>query len=523
MLICIPAAAQETYQDTKLFDNDLNGTARYVGMGGAMEALGADISTISTNPAGIGLFRSSQIAVSGGAVFQQDNGKSFSFNGSSMTLNDGKKSVPSFDQAGFVYAFRSGRSNFMNFAFNYHKSRNFSQLLNAANTLHNASQNKNTVRKDAYAYELQQQWGKDVADQIWNSVDANYAALLESKGLVDEDGSLRYLNATDYMYGQWEHGYIGEYDFNLSGNINDRVFLGFTAGIHDVHYRNNGFYSESLEQGTFAENTEYLKMTGTGYDIKMGVIFRPFETSNFRVGLYVNTPTWYDLTLRGQAITSLGTLGGEDGESADNSFVYDYKVYTPWKFGVSLGHTIDNYIALGATYEYADYSRTKNRINDGGYYDWYGDYQETSSNDREMNDHTRNTLKGVSLVKLGAEVKVMPELSVRVGYNYQSSLFDSKGERNGAVISPGSSYSASTQYTNWKSLNRITLGVGYRAGKHWNLDLAYQYVTQNGDFYPFMDYYYEETGYNDAEDNVATASKVNFKRHQLLFTLGYRF
>ena len=37
------AYAQETYENTKLVDNDLNGTARYVGMGGAMEALGADI------------------------------------------------------------------------------------------------------------------------------------------------------------------------------------------------------------------------------------------------------------------------------------------------------------------------------------------------------------------------------------------------------------------------------------------------------------------------------------------------
>ena len=54
-LAALPAMAQETYQDTKLVENELNGTARYVGMGGAMEALGADISTISTNPAGIGL------------------------------------------------------------------------------------------------------------------------------------------------------------------------------------------------------------------------------------------------------------------------------------------------------------------------------------------------------------------------------------------------------------------------------------------------------------------------------------
>ena len=64
-LLALPAAAQETYENTKLVGNDLNGTARYVGMGGAMEALGADISTISSNPAGIGLFRHSTVNVSG--------------------------------------------------------------------------------------------------------------------------------------------------------------------------------------------------------------------------------------------------------------------------------------------------------------------------------------------------------------------------------------------------------------------------------------------------------------------------
>lgn len=47
--------AQETYENTKLIDNDLNGTARYVGMGGALDALGADISVIGSNPAGLGL------------------------------------------------------------------------------------------------------------------------------------------------------------------------------------------------------------------------------------------------------------------------------------------------------------------------------------------------------------------------------------------------------------------------------------------------------------------------------------
>ena len=56
-LFALSMAAQETYQDTKMIGNELNGTARYVGMGGAMEALGADVSTIGSNPACLGIIR----------------------------------------------------------------------------------------------------------------------------------------------------------------------------------------------------------------------------------------------------------------------------------------------------------------------------------------------------------------------------------------------------------------------------------------------------------------------------------
>ena len=55
-LLTMPAFAQETYENSRIADTDLNGTARYVGMGGALEALGADLSTMSSNPAGIGLY-----------------------------------------------------------------------------------------------------------------------------------------------------------------------------------------------------------------------------------------------------------------------------------------------------------------------------------------------------------------------------------------------------------------------------------------------------------------------------------
>ena len=72
LLAGMSAYAQETYQNAEIAIDDLNGTARYIGMGGAMEALGADISTINTNPAGIGLFRRSQVNMSMGCVSQPD-------------------------------------------------------------------------------------------------------------------------------------------------------------------------------------------------------------------------------------------------------------------------------------------------------------------------------------------------------------------------------------------------------------------------------------------------------------------
>lgn len=125
LLAAMSMKAQETYQNARLITQDLNGTARYVGMGGALEALGADISTISSNPAGIGVFRSSKISMSTGFIVQE-NYKDF---------YDNKNVHASFDQIGGVFSIRTGGRSFLNFGFNYHKGRNFNYVLNAANEL----------------------------------------------------------------------------------------------------------------------------------------------------------------------------------------------------------------------------------------------------------------------------------------------------------------------------------------------------------------------------------------------------
>ena len=494
------AVAQETYENTKLIDNDLNGTARYVGMGGAMEALGADLSTIGTNPAGLGLFRKGKADLSFGLVNQTGMNK----------FNSLSKTNMSFDQIGVVFNLSKTPNASINIGFNYHKSRNFDQLLNAANTLNNASQNKLTYQK------YRNQVFKERKDLTYSQLDALYM-----DNLLYDNRTKKYYNfpATGYLYNQENKGYIGEYDMNLSANLNDRVYLGLTMGIHDVHYKGYAEYTENFVPN--ANNIPGLtlndsrEITGTGFDVKLGAIVRPMAESPFRLGAYIHTPVWYDLTTSNYTVLTDGTARPNVGET------YDFRVNTPWKFGLSAGTTLADRIALGATYEYAAYNAMQTRIKDGGTYDWYyGTYYESSHNDRAMNNHTEDALKGQHTLKLGAEARITDHFSLRAGYNYLSALYKDAAVKDGSLNSPGTYYASSTSYVNWKDTNRFTFGLGWNVWR-FNIDLAYQYSQQNGTFYPFMAYH--EGSAPSVEDNIANPTKVNNKQHQLLLTMGYKF
>lgn len=515
-LAIMPVAAQDTYESARFLGNNLNGTARYVGMGGAMEALGADLSTISTNPAGIGLFRKSAASVSFGLVSQQDAKKFDGLNKTNM----------SFDQVGFVYAARSGRNSFVNFGFNYHKSRNFDQILSAANQLNGVSQNGLTYKKAEYGdvrkggYDLAFNNQDDVmgfenATSDWRAQTYSQADYLNANSLLldPEDHKFYVIDANEYNFDRSHRGWINEYDFNISGNVNDRFYWGVTFGLYDVNYKGYSEYAEGLvdkngDAGLVVVGDQ-RRVKGSGFDMKAGIIFRPVEGSPFRIGLSVSTPTWYDLTTENATeMANKSKYGAWDKGNSSES--YDFKLYTPWKFGLSLGHTVGNYLALGASYEYSDMAACQNRVIDG--YDYYG-YEDTYT-DEVMKDNTEKSLKGVSSFKLGLEYKPDPALAVRFGYNYVTATYNEDGSRNMMLDSPGVMYSSTTDYTNWGGTNRITCGLGYNIGQ-LNLDVAYQYSATNGTFYAFQDY--------NSNGRGMGATDVSNKRHQVLFTIGYRF
>ncbi len=536
MFTAVGAGAQTIYDATNIAQKELNGTARFVGMGGAMGALGGDISTIGTNPAGIGIYRSNDAMLTFGYSM---TGTESNYVGNKFETN---KNRWSFDNAGFVIASKIGNHTplrYVNFGFNYHKSKSFYKNMTMQGLMGSIdNQYVSQVRSMA-------QQATDAQDYVyhnynqqrlnWESNDIYRDSEAGWLGAVGYQGSLLFENRqtgspdsydpyipseADAYFLSRERGGIDQYDFNISFNINDRFYFGVTLGAYDVDYNKYSLYDEMYaykwegdgqiyEEGYSLES--FNRIHGSGFDFKFGAIFRPIEDSPLRIGLAVHTPTYYKLTYTtGALLTSDLFLPNEAGDETRTRTTVDtysalggrdmdrdFKLQTPWVFNASLGYTVGNNLALGAEYEYEDYSSMKFKYPEGDEMAW-----ETRQADFNM--------KGVSTLRLGAEYKPIPAFSLRAGYNYSTAAY----KKDAIKALPSNSINTDTDFANSKSMNTFTLGIGYRFSSFY-ADLAYKFDTYKSDFYPF---------YNDINGLVTPpTTEVTNTRSKVLFTLGMRF
>lgn len=526
--------AQTVYDAAKIVDNDLNGTARFVAMGGAMSALGGDISTMGTNPAGIGIYRSHDFATSFGF---SSYGSESNYMGNTMNVD---KMRGSFDNLGFVFSSKIGNLTalrYVNFGFNYHKSKSFFGNMEMGGGLGLLSQ---TYYMADQAYGITG-WGSDpyMDNKIgWLSVlgydgwlitdvtsQVTDTPLLDDNDnqVSDVNGNLLYRAPGVYTglydngnasYRSEQRGGIDQYDFNVAFNIKDRVYLGLTLGIYSVDYNKYTVYGEDYGGGEYYTLTSNNQIVGSGFDLKMGAIIRPFEYSPLRIGLAVHTPTFYSLDYRTRAYVESSvydpvTGRNEPASVATEDIVYgdmirEFKLRTPWTYNVSLGYTVGSSLAIGAEYEFQNYSSMEFRDSQG-----YSDLFEYENSTTPM-------MKGVSTFRVGLEYKVIPQFAFRAGYNYRSAIFNEDAYKD----LPVNSIQTDTDFSNTGSLNNYTLGIGYR-GKYFYADLAYKYTTCKSDFYPFVNNFYSNGTLSEVASPEVT--KVTDTRSQVLFTIGMRF
>lgn len=547
MLVSVSAGAQTIYDATNIASKDLSGTARFVGMGGAMGALGGDISTIGTNPAGIGIYRSNDVSFSMGYSSLNTDSK---YLGSTFGM---KKNRFNIDNAGVVFSMKVGDITplrYVNFGFNYQRVKSFDRNMTMAGDLGGYSQtyqmaamsdgltpdfwkNANPFNHDGIGWLSALGYEGYLTGPSITTVETDYKYEDENGNqLYDKEGKPLYrdygfytsiLGDGDYPYlrefRSKETGGVNQFDFNISFNFNDRFYLGATIGAYDVDYNKYTLYDEDFRTaGGDATGSGYMlesfnNVSGAGFDFKLGAIVRPIEDSPLRIGLAIHTPTFYKLTWATSARLVSDLPEGDDIVSTQidsydyldgNDMKFEYQLRTPWTYNVSLGYTVGSQLALGAEYEYKDYSSMKFHYADGGEMTW------------ETNE-AKVGLKGVNTFRVGAEYKVIPQFALRAGYNYSSSAF----KKDAIKALPENSINTDTDFSNLQSLSNYTLGIGYR-GSSFYADLAYKYSVQKADFYPFVSPIEDEGGLNYiAPEEIKT--KLTDSRSQVILTLGMRF
>lgn len=483
--------AQTSYEAAALLDTDLGGTARFVGMGGAMSALGADLSVMGTNPAGIGLYRSWDLGMSfsGDWVTQRTQ--------SNNARNRSFDSYGTVDNVGFVVANKVSNENilrFANFGFNYRNVKRFGGKMGMASNLNGFSQtgqmawqayeNVDNVFTDDFDYDNPNGfYQKNYYDDPrigWLTLMGADGRLIDATAL---DGGNYYGSDTN-SYSEVLSGAINAYDFNLSFNFVDAVYLGITLTAYDVDRSLESAYTEYFEGGDYTLRNFY-RTTGSGYDFKFGAILRPFEESSFRIGVSATTPTVYRLRDYNSAIVNStipfydNVTGDEwtesfemdtfDEDAYGGDCYTDYTMIAPAKVNVSVGGTIGTSLALGAEYEYSNYGAAKL-------------YYEDGNENTLMNDHTAENFTGQHILRFGAEKMFAGSFYTRLGYNYLSGGYKAEAWK----MIPVNSVQTNTAYKNLRSTNNFTCGVGYR-GDTFYADAALLYSLQKADFFPFDD------------------------------------
>lgn len=554
------ANAQSAIDAYRLSQPDLKGTARFMSMGGAFGALGGDLSTLSQNPAGIGVYRSNDIGFTVDLDMQSADATS---QGRTQSINQTKFLLNNIGGV-FTMKLPSYMCPNLNIGFTYNKAVSFNRQY-AGGIPQLGSSMTNYIAGICNGNEV------TVGDVTtsngfnpYNPNDGMYAApWLSILGYDSYLVSPSDDSANANWYGQWEDGHttgrgsfavrekgsVDEYNIAIGGNISNVLYWGMNFDLTNIDYTMNTRWSESLDNAyvddeggnTFVTTSDwdlsnYYNVHGSGFNWQLGFILKPIQ--ELRLGVAVHTPTWYNLTETYGASTGYSYGNGVNGgATTDNgNLAYnDVSFRTPWKVIGSIAGVIENRLILSMDYEWIPYNKMKyseaGSYGFGGSYDWGDDFwypYSTGENaptrsayapDNDPYYDTNSDIKqyytSTNTIRLGAEYRVSPAFSLRAGYSFTSSPVKSQASSDHDVI-----WTSGTMpnYRFDNTTNYITCGFGYRYQQFY-IDMAYVYKNMKSTYHAYSPDV-------DARGTIVTPSpqsSLKFNNSQVVLTAGFRF
>jgi hypothetical protein len=489
LIILLPVwtSAQDFTDALRYSSVKIEGTARSGGMGNAFGALGGDFTAVGINPAGLGIYRSSEFAFTPSYGM---TGVQASYLGNSVSENNYKLGFNNISYAG-TFKSKKGSSGGLvsaNFGIGFNRLRDFNSmsLIEGSNAqasfmdyiAENATNNDWSDYYEELAWETDILLHDTVQNVYWHDLqDAGYGQ--SQRKSITREGSL------------------DEYTLALGLNFNHKFYLGASVGIDDLYFRESTALREKddknkipyLNEFTFSSN---LRTYGTGYNFKLGAIYKP--VNEVRLGVSIATPTFFNLSDKFETSmeSSVTYMDNSTEHYTANSpySEYNYDLVTPFKATVSGAFVIGKKGLISADYEYVDYSIAKLR-NGGNGYQFI-----------DQNNDISTIYKPVSNFRLGGEFRLSDAFALRAGYEIYPSAFKStafgKDQPNAGLTY--SIYSAGFGYTS----GSFFLDVALRHSVY--SEYATLYPAPQSDYYPAPEF-----------------AKLDNKNSKVLFTLGFRF
>lgn len=456
------------------------GSARYNSMGGAFGALGGDLSSAAINPAGIGVYRSSEFSISTAMLSNSTNTNHYGNNTADFRLN------LNFNGIGYVTSIdiSKGLSSWqkINLAVGYNKIANFNNRYSILGI------NNNNSAIDQWVNQLNENGGADASTINNNSQYYQGTNLAWQNYLIDYD-----TNVTSYpyysvlqRYGQTqsltliEKGSIGESFCTIGANYGNKLYIGVALATDKIKYNYETVYSESVSESDTAINlqnfslSETISTQGRGYNAKIGIIFRPIDY--LRLGASIQTPTYFDMS--DQWTTDMeSTFKDTSFYYSDPNGRYDYILITPYRATLSAGIQVGKSGLISADYEIIDYKTAQLQSENG-------DYDFANENSAIINNHVTS-----GNLKIGTEWRI-EQFKVRAGYSY----FGKPGRND---LNSNNAYST------------YCLGLGFKQNDFY-IDIAYNLSKKYGELYLY-----------DSPSLSATATANNI--HRITTSIGFRF
>ena len=463
------------------------GTARSTAMAGAFTSLGADMSSMSINPAGLGMYSGSEFSIS----------PSVSFSNFSNSRNDGISNLDgsktNFGLANIGIALnvyqgaRTLTSVTVGFSYNrladYNSQNEYSIDYNNNSISEVFANQLNGIRRVDIEPGARPYDNYNIPTYNWGGVLAYQSKFIDpiTDNFHDKGyfvGGIENPNVTNNHYMNISNsGSMGESNLSLGMNFSNVLYFGFSLGFKSLNYNTYVRYEENFKGNPdspdkglgYLSHMRYnqgMQMTGSGVDFKLGLTLRPI--SALRIGVAVHTPTYFNLETIYYAdmynrMTSKASGGFDDFSAYTNDLISTPNFTTPTRLLSGISYTFGQYAILSFDYERAWY--TNMRLKEAG-----------SGVENDFKQDIKHNYQAQDNIRVGVELRPLPQLFVRGGYyNSGTMLQNEETVFNAPIANKQSGFS---------------LGLGYKV-KNWAIDLAY---SNSKTKYSMYDLYYYDNG-----------------------------